>query len=124
MGINTHPTKLLQAWGGDPLGPLSTHLVPSVGGEGEVESVILQKESARQLINLFNTPVQVVTGEASYHARFDRSTVSFLHQAGVNAEWLRLGDIGIHANGLMLFVEKNSDEIAEALERWMQTAIL
>jgi hypothetical protein len=60
-----------------------------------------------------------VTGEASYHAGYDHCVVKFLRQAGVNAEHIRLADDGILGNGHMMMLEKNSDEIAERLCRWL-----
>jgi len=68
-------------------------------------------------------PVLIVTAEASYHATYDHCTVKYLEQAGVRPTWIRLGDSGIHGNGHMLMLEKNSDEIAEAISRWVSKAV-
>ena len=76
----------------------------------------LQAEPARRLVNLVDTPVVLVTGEASYHADYDECTVRFLTQAGVDVEWLRLVDHGIRGNGHMMFMELNNLEIAQLLE--------
>ena len=72
----------------------------------------LQSEPARGLVNLASVPVHVITGEASYHAGYDDYTVRFLRQAGVDATHIRLADEGIHGNGHMMMLEKNSAEIA------------
>ncbi|RFU25822.1 hypothetical protein B7463_g10523, partial [Scytalidium lignicola] len=73
----------------------------------------------RQLVNLVDTPVLLVTGEASYHAPYDWATVAYLRQAGVKkTEHLILGEHGVHGNGHMIFIEKNSDEIASLIEEW------
>jgi len=45
--------------------------------------------------------------------------VKFLEQAGVHPTWLNLGTLGIHGNGHMMMLEKNSDQIAEVIERWV-----
>ena len=91
---------------------------PPPSDEVETEPWILQKEPARRLVNLLDTIVVVVTGEASYHAAYDGCTVKFLRQAGVkNVEWLRLVEHGIRGNGHMMFMEMNNMEIAELLER-------
>ena len=91
---------------------------PPPSDEAEAEPWILQKEPARRLVNLLDTTVIVVTGEASYHAAYDGCTVKFLRQAGVkNVEWLRLVEHGIRGNGHMMFMEMNNMEIAELLER-------
>lgn len=60
------------------------------------------------------------TSEASYHAVYDDCTYYFLHQAGVPVERLKLVDVGIHGNGHLQFMEKNSDEIAGVLEKWIR----
>jgi len=77
-----------------------------------------QPEPARKLVNLENIPVLVVTSEASYHAPYDHCTVRYLAQAGVKSTHVRLPDIGIHGNGHMMMLEKNSDQIATFLETW------
>jgi len=77
----------------------------------------LQTEPARQLVNLADISVVVVTAEASYHAAYDECTVRFLKQAGVMVSWLRLADQGIRGNGHMMFMEKNNLSIAHLLEK-------
>jgi pimeloyl-ACP methyl ester carboxylesterase len=76
----------------------------------------------RQLPNLAPLPILTVTSEASYHAPYDYCTVNFLKQAGCSkAEHLELGRVGVHGNGHMMFMEKNSDEIWNRIYDWMQT---
>ncbi|KAJ5747295.1 uncharacterized protein N7511_008991 [Penicillium nucicola] len=83
---------------------------------------VIQAESPapRQLVNLVHVPVLVVTTESSYHAPYDWCTVKFLKQAGVPAQHLQLADIGIHGNGHMVFLEKNSLQVASVLQQWME----
>ncbi len=78
-----------------------------------------QAEPARKLVNLQNTPILVVTSEASYHAPYDHCTVRYLTQAGVKSTYVRLPDVGIHGNGHMMMLEKNSDAIAKVLVDWL-----
>jgi len=78
-----------------------------------------QADPPRQLTNLKGIPVLIVTGEASYHAVYDHCTSKYLTQAGVKNTHLRLADTGIHGNGHMMMLEKNSDEIAAALHKWI-----
>lgn len=78
-----------------------------------------QANPARKLTNLMKFPILVVTSEASYHAIYDGCTVNYLKQAGVGVEHINLGEIGIHGNGHMMFMEKNSVEVAELIERWI-----
>jgi pimeloyl-ACP methyl ester carboxylesterase len=80
----------------------------------------LQKEPARQLPNLRGIPTLVVVGEASYHAVFDHCTVSWLNQAGVTTDFIRLEDQGLHGNGHMMMLEKNNLEIAKLLDEWIR----
>jgi pimeloyl-ACP methyl ester carboxylesterase len=79
----------------------------------------MQKEPARQLANLRNIPAVVVAAEASYHSVYDHCTVKYLNQAGMKAEYVRLGDKGIHGNGHMVMLEKNNLEIARLLDQWV-----
>lgn len=90
-------------------------------GEGELACLVqAQSSRPRRLINLVEKPVLVVTAEASYHAPYDWATVTFLRRAGVHkTEHMRLADLGVRGNGHMLFMEKNSEEIAELVENWI-----
>jgi pimeloyl-ACP methyl ester carboxylesterase len=85
-------------------------------------SCILQPSSPppRKMKNLSKVKVLVVTGEASYHAMYDWGIVAFLRQAGVETEHFDLGKMGIKGNGHMLFMEKNSDEVARVVEGWVR----
>ena len=80
----------------------------------------MQKAPARQLANLKNIPAVIVAAEASYHSVYDHCTAKYLNQAGMNVEYVRLGDKGIHGNGHMVMIEKNNLEIARLLDEWMQ----
>ncbi len=64
-------------------------------------------------------PTVLVTAEASFHASYDHCTVAYLRQAGVDATHLRLADHGIRGNGHMMMLEKNSDEVAAAIDEWL-----
>jgi pimeloyl-ACP methyl ester carboxylesterase len=83
----------------------------------------LQKDPARQLPNLKEIPILVVTSESSYHAPYDHCTVNFLEQAGVHPTWIKLTQIGIHGNGHGMMLEKNNMEIASALSQWLAKAV-
>ncbi|KAF5010155.1 hypothetical protein FDECE_3648 [Fusarium decemcellulare] len=85
---------------------------------------ILQAENPkpRQLVNLEDKPILIVTGEASYHAPYDHCTAEFFRQAGCDkTKHIELGKVGVHGNGHMLFMEKNSDEIFAIVEGWIQS---
>jgi pimeloyl-ACP methyl ester carboxylesterase len=83
----------------------------------------LQAEPARKLPNLARIPILILVAEASYHATYDHVTAAYLAQAGVPNTFVRLEDIGIRGNGHMMMLEKNSDEIAGVVERWLKTAL-
>jgi len=79
----------------------------------------LQKNPARQLPNLQKMPILILTSESSYHSAYDHCTAKYLEQAGVHPKWIRLPDAGIHGNGHMMMLEKNSAEIAAFMSRWL-----
>jgi hypothetical protein len=102
----------------DTIAPLATQIIANNGtGNG---TCIIQAEPARQLVNFKDIPVLLETSEASYHAVYDDCTYYFLQQAGVPVQRLKLADVGIHGNGHLHFMEKNSDQIAAVLNRWIQ----
>ncbi len=87
-----------------------------------LESYKLQAKPARQLVNLVDVPVLVVTTESGYHAVYDHCTVEYLRQAGVKAvEHLELAKVGVMGNGHFMFMEKNNLEIAGLVEKWINS---
>ncbi len=80
----------------------------------------LQKGPARRLPNLARIPVVIITGEASYHAAYDHCTAAYLEQAGVPNSFIRLADVGVHGNGHMMMIEKNSAAIAGVITQWLE----
>jgi pimeloyl-ACP methyl ester carboxylesterase len=84
-----------------------------------LSSCIRQKEPARRLVNLAEVPVLFVTAEASYHAVYDHCTVAYLRQAGVDVEFLELGEAGIHGNGHFMFLKLNNLQVAERVSEWL-----
>ncbi|KAL2880797.1 hypothetical protein SGCOL_003824 [Colletotrichum sp. CLE4] len=84
---------------------------------------ILQSDhpEPRKLANFQDIPILVVTRDAHFHATNDYCSVAYLRQAGCNkTELMELGNIGIHGNGHMLSMEKNSAQIQEAIEDWLR----
>ena len=77
---------------------------------------------ARQLPNL-KMPILIMNGEASFHAPFEHCTVKYLEQAGATPTWIDLGKAGIHGNGHMMMLEKNSDEVARVIANWLDKAV-
>lgn len=79
----------------------------------------LQQEPYRQLPNLKGKPFVLITSETSTHVKYDYLTAEALKQCGVDIEYINLRNIGIHGNGHMVMVEKNSDEIVEFINQWL-----
>jgi pimeloyl-ACP methyl ester carboxylesterase len=82
-----------------------------------------QQEPARKLPKLTNTPILIVIAEASYHAAYDHCTANWLTQAGVRNTMIRLGDVGVHGNGHMMMLEKNSEQIAGVMLDWLSKTL-
>jgi pimeloyl-ACP methyl ester carboxylesterase len=79
-----------------------------------------QKEPARRLASLAQTPVVIISAEASYHAAYDHCTAAYLTQAGVRNTHIRLAELGVHGNGHMMMIEKNSLAIASVIAQWLE----
>ena len=97
--------------------PLAIQEQPSTSVN--LTSCVLQAEPARGLVHLQQIPVMLETSNASNHAPYDHCTAEFLKQAGVQAEHLKLADLGLHGNGHLHFMEKNNLEIIAGLEPWL-----
>ncbi len=78
-----------------------------------------QKEPARALPNLQKMPILVLTSEASYHAPYDHCTVKYLQQAGVKPSFVKLADLGIRGNSHVMMLERNNQEIAAVIAKWL-----
>jgi hypothetical protein len=83
------------------------------------ESTRKPSNKVRQLINIKKVPCMVVTAHASSHAMYDWAVVAFMMQAGVETDWHRLDELGIKGNGHLMFLETNSDDIAQVLLDWI-----
>jgi pimeloyl-ACP methyl ester carboxylesterase len=79
----------------------------------------LQAEPAHKLVNLAKIPIVVIGGEASFRAPVNHCTSKFLTQAGVENDFVRLENVGIHGNGHMMMLEMNSLAIAAFMARWI-----
>lgn len=83
----------------------------------------LQAEPARQLPNMKQVPTAIVTSEASFRATLDHCTSKFLNQAGVKNTHIRLENEGVKGNGHMMMLEKNSDQVAQVIEKWINANV-
>jgi pimeloyl-ACP methyl ester carboxylesterase len=82
-----------------------------------------QAEPARKLPKLAGVPIAIIMSEASYHASYDHCTAKYLTQAGVHNTFIKLAERGIHGNGHMMMLEKNSDDIAAVMREWLLKAL-
>jgi len=83
----------------------------------------MQAAPARQLPNLQKMPVLVLSAEASYHAPYDHCTVKYLRQAGIRPTWIKLADLAIHGNSHVMMLEKNNQEIAAVIAKWLDKTL-
>lgn len=79
------------------------------------------KNPAPQLPRLQGVPILLMVSEASYHAQYDHLTSYVLHQCGVEHDFVRLEQHGIHGNGHMMMLEKNNLQIADLILEWLHT---
>jgi pimeloyl-ACP methyl ester carboxylesterase len=79
-----------------------------------------QKEPARQLPNLKNIPILLLHAEASFAMPTAHCNAAYLKQAGVDNDFVRLADLGIHGNGHFMMLEKNNLQIAEVIADWLR----
>lgn len=73
-----------------------------------------------------NTPVLFVIGDnAKDHPRWskiragDVDYTNALKAAGGSVDFVDLPDVGIHGNSHMMMMDKNSDQIAELINKWL-----
>ena len=100
--------------------PASLAPEPETATDGpDMERCSLPTGAKRTLPALQRMPILILVSEASYHARYDQCTARFLVQNGVQPDYVRLPDVGIHGNGHMMMLEKNSDQVAKVLTDWL-----
>ena len=98
----------------------SEPIAPEAPVDGAVKCILQADAQPRQLVNLKDIPVVVITAEASYHVPYDWCTVKYLKQAGVQTEHLYLADKRVKGNGHLVFLEKNSDRVGQVVVDWIE----
>jgi pimeloyl-ACP methyl ester carboxylesterase len=78
-----------------------------------------QREPARQLVKLEGIPIMVPHAEASFAIPTAHCGAAFLKQSGVESDFVKLADLGIHGNGHFMMLEKNSLQIAAVIADWL-----
>lgn len=101
---------------------IQTAVQAAPDGEGLI-ACTLQAEPARKLVNFQNIPVLVTVSESSYHAPYDHCTASYLRQAGVSVDFIRMQERGLRGNGHMSMLEKNNLQVAEFLHDWVRNHV-
>lgn len=88
------------------------------------EPLRLQPEPARQLPNLADLPIAVVSSDQSFTQTMDLGTIAFLEQAGCKkAELIKLADHGLQGNGHLMMIERNNAEVLDLLLQWIDNNI-
>ncbi|HEY6257095.1 MAG TPA: alpha/beta hydrolase [Xanthobacteraceae bacterium] len=82
-----------------------------------------QQEPARKLVAVGERPIMVLEAEASFYAGYNHCNVEYLRQAGVDATFIKLAELGIHGNGHMMMLEKNSDQVAQVIADWLEKVL-
>lgn len=106
--------------------------VPAISSPSELQTVsvgnetlahrncYLQKEPARKLPKIAKVPYLLLTTEASVHITFAHCINDYMTQIGAKPDWVKLTDIGIKGNAHFMYLEKNSDQIADVVHKWVQ----
>ncbi|KAF5587971.1 hypothetical protein FPCIR_7352 [Fusarium pseudocircinatum] len=101
--------------------PLDITTLTSPDGKSEC---FVQAPKPRKLINIKKVPNAVVTAHASSHGMYDWATVTFMLQASVKCDLIKLEDKNILGNGHLMFLETNSNKIAQVLMDWISEKAL
>ncbi|KAE9367685.1 alpha/beta-hydrolase [Stipitochalara longipes BDJ] len=60
------------------------------------------------LPNVAKVPYVAFTGEASPHITYDHCVMNYLNQVGVNTNWIKMADVGVHGNARFGYLELNN----------------
>jgi pimeloyl-ACP methyl ester carboxylesterase len=96
---------------------IKVHLGPSERSD-EVPCY-LQDSPVHKLAGYQGKAILSISGEGSQHRVFDACIPKWVNQAGANAQFVRLEDVGIHGNMHEMFFDRNSDDIIKFIDRWL-----
>ena len=85
--------------------------------------MLATERAGRRLVAVGDRPIFYLATEASFYAPYNHCTVEYLKQAGVDVSFVKLADIGLHGNGHMMMMEKNSDAIAQVIVEWLDKQV-
>jgi pimeloyl-ACP methyl ester carboxylesterase len=83
----------------------------------------LQAEPARKLPELAGIPIAIVEAEASLFAHSSAATAAFLEQAGCRVDRIVLAEHGVHGNGHLMMLERNSRDALEPILHWLDDTL-
>lgn len=114
------------------LAELPLHFEPPISTPHELELEIMPapredlmagwvpKAGIHSLPNLQGIPILLTVSEASYHAQYDHLFSEMFTRLGVEHDFVRLEEAGIHGNGHMMMLEKNNLQIADMFSHWLE----
>ncbi|KAF1928326.1 alpha/beta-hydrolase [Didymella exigua CBS 183.55] len=114
-GLSTTPLSYLPAL--SSAAELATETVGNA--TTALRQCVQQVEPARTLPGIASVPYVLITAEASVHITYDHCIVNYLRQVGADPEWIKLGEIGIKGNAHFMHLEKNNEQIAEVVLKWI-----
>ncbi len=92
-----------------------------MGFEPVAAAAVELQGKPRALPSLEKTPIAVVDAEASLLAHAGGATVAFLEGAGCTVDHLRLEEHGVHGNGHLMMLERNSREALGPILGWLSS---
>ncbi|MGE5135169.1 MAG: hypothetical protein ACM32E_19940 [Gemmatimonadota bacterium] len=105
---------------GPPAGRPGDLQLAGMPAEAGGHAVRLQAGPPRMLPRLADIPIDVVSAEQSFAGPMDTGTVAFLRQAGcARVHHLRLAELGIHGNGHLMMIERNNEQVLDAVTAWL-----
>lgn len=103
-----------------PADPAEGITLVEVAGEDGRPAVKLQADPPRQLPNLADIPIAIVSGGRSFARAMDIGTVAYLRQAGCSrVDHLVLDELGVRGNGHLMMVERNNEAVLDVVTDWL-----
>ena len=81
------------------------------------------RRNRRGNFRLKGIPIMLLHAEASFAMPTAHCWGGFLKQSGVENDFVKLADLGIHGNGHFMMLEKNSLQIADVIADWLQKKV-
>jgi len=101
---------------------IKVHLEPSERPGDEV-GCYMQDEPVHKLTSFQGMRILSISAEGTYHRVFDVCIPKWLNQAGAKDDFVRLEDVGIHGNMHEMFLDRNSDQVIQYIDGWLNKNI-